>query len=152
MALSTPKRYTPAAASCSGNFGGHLSAKQITHPISQAVIGCGFDQNLEKGARWPCWRVMNSVRTCFRKILQQKLPNRRSSRCQNIHLKTSRKNSNSKSPNRKSIHLHTHKPRKTFTNPIVIKLSGPLNFRIGTLSIGVLILRSLKGVLVCLEP
>ncbi len=38
------------------------------------MIGRGFGENLEQGARWPCLRVVNAVRACLWKILQRNLP------------------------------------------------------------------------------
>jgi hypothetical protein len=45
----------------------------------QAVMECGCDENLEKGAAHQLL-MTTQARVCFRKILQRNLPYRRSSR------------------------------------------------------------------------
>jgi hypothetical protein len=62
------------------------STERITHQTSQAVMWCGFDENLEQGARCSRQPTTHNVRACLWKILQRNFPHRRSSRCQNINL------------------------------------------------------------------
>jgi hypothetical protein len=50
------------------------------HKSSQAVVWCGFDENLEQGARCKRQRATDAIRACLWKILQRNFPRRRSSR------------------------------------------------------------------------
>jgi hypothetical protein len=61
-------------------------AERIAHHVSQAVMWCGFDENLEQGARCSRQPTTSNVRACLRRILQRNFPHRRSSRCQKINL------------------------------------------------------------------
>ncbi len=63
-------------------------------PNPQAVIGRGFDENLQQGACWPCSRVMNAVRV-FAEDFAAKLAPSRSSRHRNIHLKNAKRHASS---------------------------------------------------------
>jgi hypothetical protein len=60
--------------------------ERVTHQVRQAVMGRGFDENLEQGARCSSQPTTHNVRACLWKILQRNFPHRRSSRCQIMHL------------------------------------------------------------------
>jgi hypothetical protein len=81
--LSAPTQITAVLVHTIGKY---FEAQVITGSISQAVIGRGFDENLEQGARCKSSKTTLEIRACLRKILQQNFPKRRSSRCWNIDL------------------------------------------------------------------
>jgi hypothetical protein len=62
------------------------SAERVADQASSAVMWCGFDENLEQGARCSRQPTTSNVRACLWKILQRNFPHRRSSRCQKINL------------------------------------------------------------------
>jgi hypothetical protein len=52
---------------------------------------CGFDENLEQGARCKSLTATAEIRACLWKILQRNFPQRRSSRSKNVIFKVDAK-------------------------------------------------------------
>jgi hypothetical protein len=67
------------------------STERVTYQVSSAVMWCGFDENLEQGARCSRQPTTSNIRACLWKILQRNFPHRRSSRCQKINLQAAKK-------------------------------------------------------------
>jgi hypothetical protein len=66
-------------------------ARQTAHETErytcpQAVVWCGFDENLEQGARCKSSTATAEIRACLWKILQRNFPQRRSSRSMRLKL------------------------------------------------------------------